>query len=188
MEESKRILEAIEKNDAGASSELLPLVYKELRALAAKRIADDSAGQTLQATALVHEAYLRLVGDRDSKWNGRGHFFAAAAEAMRRILIDRARAKKREMRGGGRRRFDLSPADLTIDAITDDVLDLGEALEKLAAEDPVKADLLKLRFFGGLSMREDTEFLGLSKTAGDRYWAYAHAFLFAELCDPTDRT
>jgi RNA polymerase sigma factor (TIGR02999 family) len=176
------ILQAIEGGDAGASAELLPIVYEQLRSLAAKRIASEAPGQTLQATALVHEAYVRLVGNNDVRWDSRGHFFAAAAEAMRRILIDRARAKKREKRGGDqRRRVDLTSADLTIDAVPDEVLDLDEALQKLAAEDPVKADLVKLRFFGGMSMREAAAFLRISTTTADRYWAYARAFLYAEI-------
>jgi RNA polymerase sigma factor (TIGR02999 family) len=132
---------------------------------------------------LVHEAYLRLVGTKDLRWDSRGHFFAAAAEAMRRILIDRARARKREKRGGsGRRRLDLMGAELTVDAVPDEFLDLDAALEKLAAEDPVKAELVKLRFFAGMSLREAAAFLRISTTTADRYWAYARAFLFAEMC------
>lgn len=181
------ILYAIEGGDPKASAELLPIVYEQLRALAAKRISSESPGQTLQATALVHEAYVRLVGNHNVRWDSRAHFFAAAAEAMRRILIDRARAKNREKRGGGRRqRFDLSSADLSIDGVPDEILDLDEALQKLAAEDPIKAELVKLKFFGGMSMREAADFLGISTTTGDRYWAYARAFLFAEMRDLSD--
>ena len=180
------ILHAIEVGDAKASAELLPIVYQQLRALAANRIAAEAPGQTLQATALVHEAYVRLVGNQNVRWDSRGHFFAAAAEAMRRILIDRARAKKREKRGGNRKRFDLTAADLTIDAVPDEILDLDEALRKLAAEDGVKAQLVELRFFGGMSMREAAGFLGISTTTADRHWAYSRAFLFAELRDKPD--
>lgn len=177
------ILQAIEDGDVKASAELLPIVYEQLRVLAASRISSEAPGQTLQATALVHEAYIRLVGGKDVRWDSRGHFFAAAAEAMRRILIDRARAKKRDKRGGGAWRVDLTAADLTIEAVPDEVLDLDEAMQKLAVEDPVKADLVKLRFFGGMSMREAAAFLGISNTTADRYWAYARAFLFAEIRD-----
>ncbi len=180
------ILRAIEVGDARASAELLPIVYEQLRALAAKRISSEKPGQTLQATALVHEAYVRLVADQNTGWDSRGHFFAAAAEAMRRILIERARGKNREKRGGGRKRFDLSSADLMINAVPDEILDLDEALQKLAAEDRLKAQLVELRFFGGMSMREAADFLGISATTADRYWAYARAFLFAELRDKSD--
>jgi RNA polymerase sigma factor (TIGR02999 family) len=191
-----QILAAIDSGDPKASEALLPLVYEELRTLAARRMANEAAGHTLQATALVHEAYVRLVGPQGAqagRWDCRGHFFAAAAEAMRRVLIDRARAKKRDKRGGagGRKRFDLSTADLAIEAgadggVPDEILDLDDALQKLAAEDPVKAELVKLRFFGGMSMWEAAEFLGISTTTGDRYWAYARAFLFAEMRDNAD--
>lgn len=178
-----RILGAIEGGDAKASSELLPLVYQELRSIAAGRLASERPGQTLQATALVHDAYLRLVGNDERRWNGRSHFLAAASEAMRRILIERARAKKRQKRGGGRMRFDLISADLTIDAVPDEILDLDEALNKLAAEDPVKAELVKLRFFGGMSLPEAAAFLRISTSTADRYWAYARVYLYTELRD-----
>ena len=183
VSDATKIIKAIESGDAHASAELLPIVYNELRALASKRISSEAPGQTLQATALVHEAYVRLVGDDDPKWDGRGHFFAAAAEAMRRILIDRARLKKRQKRGGANKRFDLSSNDLTIDAVPDEVLDLDHALEKLAAEDATKAELVKLRFFGGMSMREAAGYLDISSTTADRYWNYARAFLFTEMQD-----
>lgn len=178
-----RILGAIEGGDAKASSELLPLVYQELRSIAAGRLASEKPGQTLQATALVHDAYLRLVGNDERRWNGRSHFLAAASEAMRRILIERARARKRQKRGGGRKRFDLTTADLTIDAVPDEILDLDEALNKLAAEDPVKAELVKLRFFGGMSLPEAAAFLRISTSTADRYWAYARVYLYTELRD-----
>jgi RNA polymerase sigma factor (TIGR02999 family) len=186
VNEVTRILSAIEAGDAKAADELLPLVYEQLRALATKRLSNEAPGQTLQATALVHEAYLRLVGDQEAVWDSRGHFFAAAAEAMRRILIDRARAKKRGKRGGGRKRIDLTSADVTIDAVPDELLDLDEALAKLAAEDPVKAELVKLRFFAGMTMKEAADFLDISPTTADRYWAYARAFLYTEVRDSRD--
>jgi RNA polymerase sigma factor (TIGR02999 family) len=180
-----RILTAIDGGDSKAASELLPLVYQELRSLAAGRLAQEKPGQTLQATALVHEAFIRLVGNEDRRWNGRAHFFAAAAEAMRRILIERARAKKRQKRDAGGRRFDLTSEDLTIDGVPDEVLDLDEALNKLAAEDRVKAELVKLRFFGGMSLPEAAAFLGISTSTADRYWAYARVYLYTELRDKT---
>ena len=180
------ILQAIGKGDAKASAELLPIVYEQLRELAAKRMSTEAPGQTLQATALVHEAYVKLVAGRNVRWDSRGHFFAAAAEAMRRILIDRARAKKREKRGGGARRAELTSADLTIDAVPDEILDLDAALQKLATEDLTKAELVKLRFFGGMSMPEAAAFLGISSSTADRYWAYARAFLYSEIRDATD--
>lgn len=180
------ILRAIEVGDAKASAELLPIVYEQLRALAANRISFEAPGQTLQATALVHEAYVRLVANQNIRWDSRRHYFAAAAETMRRILTDRARAKKREKRGGGRKRFDLTSADLTMDAGPDDIPDLDESLQKLAAEDRVKAQLVELRFFGGMSMREAAEFLGISTTTADCYWAYARTFPFAEMQDKSD--
>ena len=180
------VLNAIKEGDVRASAELLPVVYEQLRSLAATLISSEAPGQTLQATALVHEAYLRLVGDKDVSWNGRAHFFAAAAEAMRRILIDRARAKKRQKRGGHCRRIALSASDLTIDPVPDEILDLDDALGRLAAEDPVKAELVKLRFFGGMSMREAADFLGISPTTADRYWTYARVFLFTEMRAESD--
>ncbi|MEK6642641.1 MAG: sigma-70 family RNA polymerase sigma factor [Planctomycetota bacterium] len=183
--EITRILTAIEGGDAKASSELLPLVYQELRRVAAGRLASEKPGQTLQATALVHEAYVRLVGNDERRWNGRSHFLAAASEAMRRILIERARAKKRQKRGGGGKRFDLTTADLTIDVVPDEILDLDEALNKLAEEDPVKAELVKLRFFGGMSLPEAAAFLRISTSTADRYWAYARVYLYTELRDTT---
>ncbi len=184
MKDVTRILNAVESGDAGAAETLLPAVYEELRKLAGQRMRQERAGHTLQATALVHEAYLRLVdtsGNRDSKWDGRGHFFAAAAEAMRRILIDHARARGTAKRGGSRRRLSLDSADLTLDSPPTDLLDLDEALDKLAAEDPVKAELVKLWFFAGLSLKEAGALLGLSPATADRYWAYAKAMLYHEM-------
>ncbi|MHC5003498.1 MAG: ECF-type sigma factor [Planctomycetota bacterium] len=179
-----RILGAIERGDAGASERLLPLVYDELRALAESRLLRERAGQSLQATALVHEAYLRLVGPEDAMpahWDGRGHFFAAAAEAMRRILIDRARARAALKRGGDARRLALDPAALTLDDASPELLDLDEAIGRLAAEDPAKAELVKLRFFAGLTLRQAAAVLEISPTTADRYWAYARAWLYDAL-------
>jgi RNA polymerase sigma factor (TIGR02999 family) len=162
--------------------ELLPMVYDELRRLAAQRMARESPGQTLQATALVHEAYLRLVGgDPDRPWDGRGHFFAAAAEAMRRILVENARRRHRLKRGGHRGRVDLDAAQPAAPETDDDLLALDEALEKLAARDPVKAQLVQLRVFAGLTLAEAAEILGLSTSTADRYWAYARAWLRVEI-------
>jgi RNA polymerase sigma factor (TIGR02999 family) len=162
--------------------ELLPLVYDELRRLAAQRMAREAPGQTLQATALVHEAYLRLVGvDPDRPWDGRGHFFAAAAEAMRRILVESARRRGRLKRGGHRGRVDLDAAQPAAPETDDDLLALDEALEKLAAKDPVKAQLVQLRVFAGLTLAEAAEILDLSTSTADRYWAYARAWLRVEI-------
>jgi RNA polymerase sigma factor (TIGR02999 family) len=162
--------------------ELLPLVYDELRRLAAQRMAREAPGQTLQATALVHEAYLRLVGgDPDRPWDGRGHFFAAAAEAMRRILVESARRRGRLKRGGHRGRIDLDAAQPAAPETDDDLLALDEALEKLAAKDPVKAQLVQLRVFAGLTLAQAAEILGLSTSTADRYWAYARAWLRVEI-------
>ncbi|MCH8343264.1 MAG: sigma-70 family RNA polymerase sigma factor [Planctomycetes bacterium] len=181
MTDVTRILAAIEGGDTRAVDELLPIVYNELRALAEYRMARESPGQTLQATALVHEAYLRLIGGEHCDWDGRGHFFAAAAEAMRRILIDRARAKGAVKRGGGRARVSLTGDQVTLDAVPQEILDLDEALGRLAEEDPAKADLVKLRFFAGLSLPQAATVLGISTTTADRHWAYARAWLYNEL-------
>ena len=176
-----RVLTAIQEGDARAAEELLPVVYEELRRLAAQRLAHETPGQTLQPTALVHEVWLRLVGDEDPGWEGRAHFFGAAAEAMRRVLIDRARAKGRVKRGGGMRRIELRSTDLRIDEVSDDLLALDEALTQLATEDRVKAELVKLRFFGGLAMEEAARMLGISPATADRYWAYARAWLYRRM-------
>src|SRR5262245_50699972 len=162
--------------------ELLPMVYDELRKLAAQRLAQEKPGQTLQATALVHEAYLRLVGgDPDRPWDGRGHFFAAAAEAMRRILVENARRRGRQKRGGGRTRAALLEADLAVDDPPDEVLAVDEALGRLAAEDPQAAALVKLRYFAGLSVEEAGESLGLSRATAYRHWSYARAWVRCEV-------
>jgi RNA polymerase sigma factor (TIGR02999 family) len=166
-------LETLAAAEVKPARELLPLVYDELRQLAAQRMAREAPGQTLQATALVHEAYLRLVGnDPDRPWDGRGHFFAAAAEAMRRILVENARQRRQLKRGGDRARVDH------------DLLALDEALEKLAANDPVKAELVQLRIFSGLTLAEAAKVLGLSTSTADRYWAYARAWLRVEMAGP----
>ena len=182
MSDVRRILSAIEQGDPMAAAQLLPLVYEELRRLAAARLAAEAPGQTLQPTALVHEAYLRLVGpDPQAAWNSRGHFFAAAAEAMRRILVEAARRKGRARHGGGLRRCEL-PADGP--AVTDpveDVVAVDEALEKLAAVDPRAAELVKLHYFAGLTIEQAAEVLGVSVRKAYTVWAYARAWLFRRL-------
>ena len=185
MSEVTRILSAIEHGDPHAAEQLLPLVYEELRKLAAQKLAQERPGQTLQATALVHDAYLRLVEVNEVQhWDSRGHFFAAAAEAMRRILIDNARRKRRPKHGGDRRRVDLDAAASVAEAPTDDLLALDEALTKLAAEEPIKAKLVTLRLFAGLSVPEAAKVLGLATRTAERYWTYARVWLYAELNDP----
>jgi len=188
MNDVTRILAAIEHGDPRAAEQLLPLVYDELRTLAAQRLAHEKPGQTLQATALVHEAYLRLVGPGDAQgWDGRGHFFAAAAEAMRRILVDNARRKRTAKHGGGRRRSELDDVEIVAEAPDEDLVALDEALTRLAAEDPAKADLVKLRYFAGLSIEEAARALGISPATAKRRWAYARAWLFRtiEAADPS---
>jgi RNA polymerase sigma factor (TIGR02999 family) len=181
MTDVTRILTAIEQGDAKEADKLLPLVYEELRHLAARKMSRESPGQTLQATALVHEAYIRLVGSEAQNWNGRTHFFAAAAEAMRRILIDNARRRRRLKRGGDRERLDLEYADIVIETPSEDVVVLDEALDKLALEDTKKADLVKLRYFAGLTIQEAAKMLGISTATADRHWFYARAWLFDEI-------
>jgi RNA polymerase sigma factor (TIGR02999 family) len=184
MNDVTRILSAIEQGDARAAEQLLPLVYDELRRLAAQRLAREEPGQTLQATALVHEAYVRLVGsDQGRDWNSRGHFFAAAAEAMRRILVEQARRRKRQRHGGGRKRLDLDEAAWVIQQPSEDVLALDEALGRLSARDPLRAELVRLRFFAGLTMPEAAQTLGISLTTAERHWTFARAWLYAELSD-----
>ncbi|MHC4510799.1 MAG: sigma-70 family RNA polymerase sigma factor [Planctomycetota bacterium] len=183
MSDVTRILTAIEQGDARAAEELLPLVYQELRHLAARKMSQEPPGQTLQATALVHEAYLRLVGSQDPKWSGRTHFFAAAAEAMRRILIDNARRKQRLKRGGGQQKVDLDDADLAIEAPLDDLMALDEALARLAKIDKVKADLVKLRYFTGLTLEEAAGMLDLPERTAKRYWAHARAWLYRQVTE-----
>jgi RNA polymerase sigma factor (TIGR02999 family) len=183
MNEVTKIIHAIEAGDQHAAAELLPLVYEELRALAGQRLAQDKPGQTVEPTALVHEAYLRLVGNgTDQKWDHRGHFFAAAAEAIRRILVDAARRKQAVRHGGGRRRVPLQ--DLQhITQSPDDLLALDEALTRFASDEPAKAELVKLRFFAGLSMPEAASALGISVASAERWWAFARTWLFSELQD-----
>jgi len=181
MNEVTRILNAIERGDVQATDELLPVVYEELRLLAAQKLAHESPGQTLQATALVHEAYLRLLGDEGQTWENRAHFFAAAAEAMRRILIDNARRKRRLKRGGGQEKVELDEAEPATNGPDDDLIALDEALEKLARLDKVKADLVKLRFFAGLTGGQAAKVLGISHNTADRYWAYARSWLHLEI-------
>ena len=184
MSDVTRILSAIEQGDPSAVEQLLPLVYDELRQLAAQTLAHEQPGQTLQATALVHEAYLRLVDvERAQHWNSRGHFFAAAAEAIRRILVESARKKKRLRHGGGRRRVDLQEAVSLADSSQDDLLALDEALTQFATREPAKAELVKLRYFAGLSIDEAAELMHISRTTAKRYWAFARAWLLAEIDD-----
>ena len=182
MSDVTRILSAIERGDASATDQLLPLVYEELRVLAAQRLSQEPPGQTLQATALVHEAYLRLVGAEQQDWASRGHFFKAAAEAMRRILIDNARRKKSLKRGGGHRPVDLDES-LGVDdaAQAQEILALDEALAKLAQHDPTKADLVKLRYFAGLTIEQAAKALDISHATAERYWDYARSWLRVEL-------
>jgi RNA polymerase sigma factor (TIGR02999 family) len=182
-----RVLDALGRGDPRAARELLPLVYEELRRLAARRVAGEAPGQTLQATALVHEAYLRLVGSEPPSWNSQGHFFSAAAEAMRRILIENARRKHAVKHGGYFKRVELDGVDVPEDAPSRDILAVDEALSRLAAEDPAKAELVKLRYFGGLSVEDAGRVLGISRATADRYWAYARVWLYSELSDADSR-
>jgi RNA polymerase sigma factor (TIGR02999 family) len=182
MTDVTRILLNIEQGNPKAAEQLLPLVYEELRKLAAQKLAHEKPGQTLQATALVHEAYLRLVGSEpDAHWNGRGHFLAAAAEAMRRILVENARRKKTEKRGGRRRRIDLSRAEPLEQADPEALLDLDELLTRLAGEDPEAAGVAQLRLFAGLSVEEAAQVLSTSRASAYRQWTYARAWLHARL-------
>ena len=182
MSDVTRILSAIEQGDSHAAEQLLPLVYEELRQLAAQKLAQENPGQTLQATALVHEAYLRLVDvDKAQQWDSRGHFFAAAAEAMRRILVENARRKRSQKAGHGRQRQPLDDVEATVGASPDDQLALDEALTKLERENQEAADLAKLRLFTGLTVDEAADALQISRRTGFRHWTYARAFLQAEL-------
>lgn len=188
MNDVTRILSAIEQGDPKAAESLLPLVYDELRKLAAQRLAQEKPGQTLQATALVHDAYLRLVDIKEpERWQGRGHFFAAAAEAMRRILVDAARRKRRPKHGGDRQRVDEDEASEAIAPPVEDLLALDDALAKLAAEDKDSADLVKLRYFAGLSLSQAAESLGLPARTAGRRWAYARAWLGEEMLGGSNR-
>jgi RNA polymerase sigma factor (TIGR02999 family) len=185
MSDVTRILSAVEQGDPHAAEQLLPLVYQELRQLAAQKLTQERPGQTLQATALVHEAYLRLVaspgresGEKPLHWNSRGHFFAAAAEAMRRILVEQARRKKRLKRGGQAERLDLADVDIIIEGPGDDLVAVDQALNELAEKHPEKAELVKLRYFAGLTVSEAADVLGISTSTADRHWTYARAWLY----------
>jgi len=184
MSDVTRILSKIEAGDPQAAEQLLPLIYDELRKLAAAKLAQEKPGQTLQATALVHEAYARLVGTTDeAKWDSRGHFFAAAAEAMRRILIDKARQKLRPKHGGQRRRVNLDEVSASIDQPADDLLALDEALTAFRVVSPRKAELVKLRFYAGLTIPEAAAALGISAATAQRDWTYARTWLYCRLAD-----
>jgi RNA polymerase sigma factor (TIGR02999 family) len=186
MEDVSRILSAASAGDPRAAEELLPLVYEDLRKLAAARLAEEKPGQTLQATALVHEAYLRLAGNAEP-WQGRGHFFAAAAEAMRRILVENARKKVAGKRGGGRRRVPLDDVEVAAPEGADDLLDLDQALSDLEKTDRTAAELVKLRYFAGLTLREAAAALNLAPRSADAIWAYARAWLLDRLRDESAR-
>jgi RNA polymerase sigma factor (TIGR02999 family) len=196
MSEVTRILSAIEQGDPSAAEQLLPVVYDELRKLAAQKLAQEKPGQTLQPTALVHEAYLRLVMPASGRcaspdaqhWDGRRHFFAAAAEAMRRILIEAARRKARQKRGGERKRVDLNSADLVSRSAPDELLIIDDAINKLAAGDPEAAQLVSLRYFAGLSVEDAAELAGISRSTAYEHWAYARAWLHQELYGEQERS
>lgn len=182
MNEVTRILSAIDEGDPAAAEDLLPLVYRELRTLAAAKLSNEKPGQTLQATVLVHEAYLRLVdADRPQQWNGRAHFFGAAAEAMRRILIENARRKQSRKCGGGKHRVDFRDLDVADELKDEGLLALDEALSQLEALWPKKAQLVKLRYFAGMTMPEVSDAMGVSLATAERYWAFARAWLYSEL-------
>jgi RNA polymerase sigma factor (TIGR02999 family) len=176
-----RILQSTEAGDPKAAEELLPLVYEELRRLAAHKMAFQPPGQTLQPTALVHEAWLRLAGNENQKWEGRAHFFGAAAEAMRRILIENARRKRALRHGGGQQRLDIQEMEIAAAANDDELFAVNEALEKFAAQDKPKAELVKLRYFVGLTIDEAAEILGISAATAKRWWTYARAWLYQEI-------
>ena len=181
MSDVTHILTAIEEGDANAADKLLPLVYEELRKLAAHKMANEAAGQTLQATALVHEAWMRLVGKENPKFENRAHFFAAAAEAMRRILINNALRKRALRHGGGQQRVDFALAEIASPSDDDQLLAVNEALDKLAALTKPEAELVKLRYFVGMTLEEAAEVLGISARTADNYWAHARVWLFREL-------
>jgi RNA polymerase sigma factor (TIGR02999 family) len=187
MADVTRLLDAAAAGDPRAAAELLPLVYDELRKLAAARMAEEKPGHTLQATALVHEAYLRLVGGQSPQnWNGQGHFFAAAAEAMRRILIDAARRKQARVHGGDRMRIDLDRAEVVADLPPDRLLALDEALDQLGRHDPVAGRLVQLKYFAGLSVEQAADALGLSRATAYRHWTFARAWLVCQLAEGAD--
>jgi RNA polymerase sigma factor (TIGR02999 family) len=181
MNDVTQILNAIDKGDGQAAEKLLPLVYDELRRLAAHKMSQEKPGQTLQATALVHEAYIRLVGSEAQNWNSRAHFFGAAAEAIRRILIENARHKKRLKRGGGREKVDLKDSDVVIELPLDDIIALDEALTELAKTDKIKAEIVKLRYFAGLTLEQTAQALDISPSTAQRHWLYSKAWLFRKI-------
>jgi RNA polymerase sigma factor (TIGR02999 family) len=181
MSDVTRILNAIEQGDKRATDKLLPLVYEELRLLAAQKLSQERPGQTLQATALVHEAYIRLVEAKSQNWNSRNHFFIAAAEAMRRILVENARRKRRLKRGGNQERLPLDEATITTDKQDIDLLSLDEALAKFDVDDPEKANLVKLRYFAGLTISQSAEVLRISVPSANRHWSYARSWLIREI-------
>ncbi len=181
MSEVTLILNAIEQGDHRAVDELLPVVYKELRCLAAQKLAQERPGQTLQATALVHEAYIRLLGAKEQKWDGSGHFFKAAAEAMRRILVENARRKQNSKHGGDRQRVSLTGADVAVEGPCDDLIALDDALNKLAGEEAAIAELVKLRYFAGLTLEQAAEVSEISLRTAGRYWAYGRVRLLKEI-------
>jgi len=181
VSEVTRILEAVRQGDPTAADQLLPLVYDELRRLAASKMANEAPNQTLQPTALVHEAWLRLVGNENPQWNGRAHFFGAAAEAMRRILIENARRKRAARHGGGQVKLDIQQIDVAAPAKDEELMAVSEALEKLAARDKQKAELVKLRYFVGLTTEEAAGVLGISVPTADRWWNFSRAWLFEEI-------
>lgn len=183
MSNVTQILNAIEEGDGQAADKLLPLVYEELRHLAAQKMNQEKPGQTLQATALVHEAYIRLVGSEAQHWNSRGHFFGAAAEAMRRILIENARRKQRLRRGGSREKIDLKGKDAVIEVPSEDIIALDEALTELAEIDKNKAEIVKLRYFAGLTLEQAAQALDISPSTAQRYWVYSKAWLFRKIQD-----
>ncbi|MFO0968631.1 MAG: sigma-70 family RNA polymerase sigma factor [Gemmataceae bacterium] len=184
MNDVTRVLSNLVQGDAHAAEELMPLVYDELRKLAAARMADEAPGITIQPTALVHEAYLRLVGsEAGAHWDSRGHFFAAAAESMRRLLVEHARRKKRQKRGGDRSRIPLEAAESLVQGPAEDLVALDDALTRLTAHDPIKAEVVKLRFFAGLTMAEVAKALRISVATAERHWTYARTWLYADLAE-----
>ena len=188
MHEITEILETLGDGDSASAAELLPMVYEELRRLAASRMAREAPGQTLQATALVHEAWVRLSDGKDQQWQGRRHFFAAASEAMRRILIENARRRKALKRGGELDHTEFDEFEIIGEAADDEILVVNEALDELAAEEPVVAELVKLRFFAGLNVEEAALALGISKSTAIRHWSYARAWLFDAISGDTEGT
>jgi RNA polymerase sigma factor (TIGR02999 family) len=183
MSDATRILNAIKQGDAKATDKLLPLVYEELRRLAAHKLYHEPAGQTLQATALVHEAYVRLIGNESLNWNSREHLFAAAAEAMRRILVENARRKKSQIRGGLYQRKTLDDSQMAVENPREDLIELDEALKRLAAHNPVVADVVTLRYFGGLTLEKIAEIKGITGRTARRYWQYARLWLYREMSE-----